>query len=208
MWLSLLLACNDPVPTGDTATSPDTGTSPSDDVDTAASLDVGLDHRPAADACPDERPAEEPACGSPDDQCTVNADCTGGANGRCVLSVMMGDCSCAYDECVTDDDCSRGRVCACAGVGTWSGTNVCVHAECHVDADCATGLCFADRSHCGVTDDPEELFVIGYACATRDDTCRSDEVCTDPDEFCTYTREHTEDEPTWHCSKAYAADCE
>ncbi|MDP2316439.1 MAG: hypothetical protein Q8P41_26315 [Pseudomonadota bacterium] len=173
----------------------------------ATGLDVSLDHRATAEACATDRPATEPAdavCGTSErDACATHADCTDGANGRCLFRDEGADCKCSYDECAQDADCGATAVCACAGVPpreAWP-TSRCIPADCRVDADCASGLCMADRVGCGVVEDASQLGEWGYYCATAADTCRGDTMCG-AGEFCVYG------EDRWSCSTDYAMTCE
>jgi hypothetical protein len=47
--------------------------------------------------------------------------------------------ACVADDCYTDSDCERGKLCFC-GTGA-SGSNECGESECHDDADCAGREC-------------------------------------------------------------------
>ena len=134
-------------------------------------------HRPAAEACPDivinpdagprdERPARE------GDECTTNADCVDGLNGRCVVIPRLDEATCAYDACTEDSDCAEGGVCECGqGLG---GVNVCLNDNgCQVDADCgAEGFCSPTLGDCGGYGG-----VVAYQCRTAEDECTNDSEC-------------------------------
>jgi hypothetical protein len=110
--------------------------------------------------------------------CHVNADCTQGMRGRCVLydSTMgpsgIAGTQCVYDECLKDTDCPAGGVCSCDG-------NSCLAGNCRVDSDCGPGR------FCSPSEDPcssPPLQVIGYFCHTAADECIDNTDC-DPAKF-------------------------
>jgi len=140
-------------------------------------------HRPTATACSTTRPpgingdAGAPDSGIPG-QCTSDADCTMGTNGRCLPpnGNFAGDV-CTYDECSSDGDCGSGKVCVCGAPEPPYGRagNTCVQGNCQVDSDCgATGYCSptVDAS-CG-----SRSGVVGYYCHGADDDCTNDSDCS------------------------------
>jgi hypothetical protein len=129
-------------------------------------------HRPTAAACPMLAPPTSMVCPlaglSQEGNCSADADCVAGIDGRCVGFLPQGNCSCTYDACFSDGDCARGEVCACSG--SYSG-NACVTSACHVDADCGFfGFCSPEADHCTGA-------VLGYFCRTSRDTCVNDSDC-------------------------------
>ena len=195
LWTSLVcslavLACGrEPLDLGPTGTgggaggagtSGSAGTTGSAGQAPAAPLPAPAVHRPTAASCPMLEPvpgtpsvcpfAKPPGSELPASWCNTNTDCTGGQDGRCVGSLLTGQCSCTYDACFADTDCPGGGVCACSDV--YSG-NACVTGACHVDADCgAGGYCSPEIEHCTGA-------VLGYFCRTAKDTCTDDKDCGD-----------------------------
>jgi hypothetical protein len=127
-------------------------------------------HRPTADRCPTMVRSSSPSpCGMiGTGPCKSDGDCTDGQDGRCVLSLPFGACSCTYDACFEDVDCAGGGICACSG--SYSG-NSCVTGNCHVDADCGAG------GFCSPVVDGCSSQVLGYACHTAKDTCSDNKDC-------------------------------
>jgi hypothetical protein len=114
-------------------------------------------------------------------QCTSDAQCTAGVNGRCQQGLQ--DCSCAYDECGGDADCAAGQTCVCHG-SAYAGTSgsACVTGGCRIDSDCGSG------GHCSPA--PRAAVCNGlpqYYCHTPNDACVNDSDCTSlgPDGVCT-----------------------
>jgi hypothetical protein len=143
-----------------------------------APLPVPAVHRPMAASCPIFAPtpgtpgfcpfAKAPGLKVPAGWCNSNSDCGNGNDGRCVGTILTGQCSCTYDACFADTDCPGGGVCACSGV--YSG-NTCVSGSCHVDADCGVGgYCSPEIEHCTGA-------VLGYYCRTTKDSCGDDADC-------------------------------
>jgi hypothetical protein len=139
-------------------------------------------HRAAATECTAERPPGnvDPSAGG---DCTTDAECTTGANGRCVQ--FLGDPAfCSYDECAKDADCGAASVCECRNPAAYD-ANVCVHGNCLLDADCGQGgYC----SPSAVTLDPfckegVPIGSVGYFCHTAEDECIDDEDCGAPEVF-------------------------
>lgn len=183
--LLALLACSPPP--GSTSTS---ATSPP--------LDIGLPHRPEPANCASIGPPDPVGCPPIDGiytDCQAHADC---GSDWCVASSYFG-CFCMADECDVDDDCGPNRACVCGGTGV-ADVDHCQPAECRVDSDCASGLCLPSRISCGGAD---EASYYRWYCATDQDTCRSDEVCTGEDELCVY------DDGRFQCSRnAYGVFCD
>jgi hypothetical protein len=133
-------------------------------------------HRPTADSCPTTRPpgVNEDA-GLPDSgtftQCTNDAQCTQGTNGRCVRVLgSIYNLSCTYDGCFSDTDCAGGDVCECRPSG-----NACLAGNCRVDSDCgAGGYCSPTLGFCGNWGG-----ISGYYCHTPADECTNDSDCTE-----------------------------
>lgn len=102
--------------------------------------------------------------------CTVDADCDGGAYGRCahVLHGLGDACECVY-RCERDGDCGAGRACLPQADAPWGG-NACSYAECTSGADCASGACGYDYLY-----DQKEAVVL--SCRTDEDSCRVDSTC-------------------------------
>ena len=170
-----------------------TSTSPGN-TDAGANHDGGpptlmppMDHRPTAAACSTTRPPglDEDA-GIPDSgfvgQCTRDADCTMGNNGRCLPSGgnAAGD-YCTYDACSSDSDCGSGKVCVCGAAEPPYGraANTCVPGNCRVDSDCgAKGYCSpTEATSCG-----NRSGIVGYYCHTAGDDCTNDGDCSGVDD--------------------------
>ena len=181
------------------------------DCEDIESLDVGIYHRETADACPAKREPLSPApshCGSSqEDECSSHDECTAGFNGRCVSSMESGLCSCAYDQCFSDLECSSTSLCRCAEQYPFelNTNNTCISASCHTDADCSTGLCLGTPFFCGAAAPGETLYITHFACASENDECRNHETC-----FCDGSpqRCHPDDDGAWVCSNDYMATCE
>jgi hypothetical protein len=140
--------------------------------------------RPSAAACPVR--SNGTSAGS---TCQVPNDCEDGglAQGQTVLSCLQA--ACPAIQCLTDDDCATGEVCACAsqirgsttGVGALvTADNRCVASNCRVDADCGSGgVCSADYSaRCGT--------LSAYFCHSAADTCQTDADCCGDTPLCGY----------------------
>lgn len=137
---------------------------------------VPANHRATAAACTAERPPGDLGGGT-DGDCTTDAECAAGDNGRCVAN--LGEPAfCSYDECAVDDDCGAGSVCECRNPAAHD-ANVCVHGNCRLDADCGEdGYC----SPSAVTLSPfctEGVAIgsVGYFCHTAADECTDDADC-------------------------------
>ena len=142
---------------------------------------VPMNHRAVADACPTTRAAG--ACPYPDagtlTGCSTDSQCTMGTNGRCIQEVRVAACSCSYDQCASDSECTGGAVCACRVNSRGArGANVCLAANCRTDSDCgAQGFCsptldFGCGAYTGLT---------GYYCHTPQDECIDDGDCAGRD---------------------------
>jgi len=134
------------------------------------------------------------AQGTADSTCTLDAQCTEGANGRCVqYSIVETDirCRCTYTQCQTDQDCRSGGACRCGGSEPNAWGNTCLEGNCQVDADCGPGgFCSPTRAR----DTPRAqadrpTAIVGTFCHTSDDDCVNDEDCP-PSGFglCAYTQ--------------------
>ncbi len=141
---------------------------------------VPRNHR-ASDAQCQTQPAVGDCAGNTADAglvCAMDSQCTSGDNGRCVLGggAFAHACSCTYDACSHDTDCSAGQACACHGSPyTGDSDNTCVPGNCRVDADCGQGGYCSPSSTtvaCG------GFSVAGYYCHTSADTCVDDADCT------------------------------
>jgi hypothetical protein len=166
-------------PTGDSG-APDSGTPH------PPPPGVPTNHRPSPPTCPTARPpginsdAGVPDAGLPTGNCSRDADCTQGTNGRCLPPQhnAAGD-YCTYDACATDSDCGSGKLCECGtGDGTYGRTgNACLPGNCRVDSDCAGGGGFCSPTYdtsCGAYSG-----TVGYYCHTASDTCTNDSDCTE-----------------------------
>ncbi len=135
----------------------------------------GLVHRPAAAAC--VLPAADECEGAGGDsgtggdyfgECTVDAECSDAANGRCLVDWIGDSCFCNYG-CQTDDDCSDDQACLCNGT-----RSQCVPAECQVDSDCGEGSsCTLELSDltCGISS-------ARLRCTTSADSCNDNGDCS------------------------------
>jgi hypothetical protein len=142
----------------------------------SGSLPEPASHRAEAASCTGEPPAGNAV---PDAmaECETDADCTEGANGRCIWP-NGGTNECRYDECTQDVDCGGVSVCACR-VEDQFGFNRCYQGNCVVDADCGSGgWCSPSAVHvspsCMEGISPGS---VGYFCRTADDECLNDEDC-------------------------------
>ncbi|MCB9741567.1 MAG: ferritin-like domain-containing protein [Alphaproteobacteria bacterium] len=136
------------------------------------------------EALPADATNNAPSCGGSEDylECTADADCGDGANGKCISATydFSGEsyCGCVY-SCESDADCDAGQICLPDGVvetgRTWSS---CVTAACTTDADCASGECSLTAFDDGCGPTPE------LACREASDVCRLDSDCASEDEEC------------------------
>lgn len=116
----------------------------------------------------------------PTPNCMLDDDCTAGTNGRCLLSVTsfvdMRTCTCSYDTCTSDTDCTGGP-CHCSA-GPRTDANACRPGNCQVDADCGPGgYCSPTRSGTTVFQRANIIDAAGYYCHTAMDTCVDDSDC-------------------------------
>ena len=127
-------------------------------------------HRPGGESCDMERAAGE-ASSMLDGDCSTDADCTEGMNGRCLVASRISRTYCSYDQCITDGDCGDA-VCRCGAAGSTE-ANGCYAGNCVTDADCgATGYCSPSLGSCG-----DYEGTVGYFCRTCADECVSDADC-------------------------------
>lgn len=147
----------------DAATLPDSGPRP----DAGMCVDLPPDPtRPVAIQCSACRP---PGAGGGSGECTTDADCTEGDNGRCVFG--RGGAYCDYDRCFVDADCAADEVCLCDGSN--GGGNQCVSGDCRVDADCNDAFtCSPTFGSCG-----HYLGFVAYRCHRAADACTTDADC-------------------------------
>lgn len=107
--------------------------------------------------------------------CDVDADCAAQPFGRCVIGTVIGEpgCLCRYG-CQTDDECSPGTHCVCAGA--YDGSSRCVPGDCGAPPECARASCalLTNRDECGAAP--------ATACRRDVDTCRSAADCVGRDD--------------------------
>lgn len=82
--------------------------------------------------------------------CEADADCTAGANGRCLRQDggFYQSCRCLY-ACAGDADCASDKVCVPIEVTDGAERSSCVPATCRTGADCASGACGLADYHDG-----------------------------------------------------------
>lgn len=185
---------------GTDAGGTDTGGTDTGGTDTGGSLPEPENHRPAPEACDDERPLSTDWLPDPETMpgmdCYAHEDCTEGRNGRC-SDMGRGWWQCTYDQCLDDDGCAGGGVCSCGG-GWGSDANACLPGNCQVDADCGEGSwCSPSFGDCG-----DYSGVVAYYCRTPDDQCLNDSGCVDPEQgpgYCMYS----ESAGYWLCSYSH-----
>jgi hypothetical protein len=141
------------------------------------------EHRPSPTTCtPSTSPGSCPATPPPAGDCKTDADCTAGTNGHCVQAgggILL--CNCAYDNCVTDGDCTGSGVCACQGSPYQFASNACTpQSDCKVDADCGAGGFCSPSQGTGCSN-----ALTGYHCHTSSDECVDTSDCTKAD-FCAF----------------------
>jgi hypothetical protein len=165
--------------------------------DPGASVDAGADLAPVRDVgahatgkvsppahrsddspCPPRGPSMSQSCAgqTAPGSCATDADCTAGQDGRCTGG-GIAICTCTYDQCNRDSDCSGGQACAChvtlRGLPQGSGPNTCVTANCRSDADCGSGgVCSPSMSVTACVS-----AIDGYYCHTPKDECGTDADC-------------------------------
>ncbi len=138
---------------------------------------VPLNHRPDDSPCSTAPPPGNCNFGGSGGSgiCSSDAQCAdAGANARCVpFNGGPAGCSCTYDACFHDSDCT-GETCACHGSPYLDGDgNRCVPGNCHVDHDCGPGgYCSPTygSASCGT--------LVGYYCHTPQDQCIDDSDCS------------------------------
>lgn len=135
--------------------------------DRPSRTDIGrepLHHRTGAPACVATRTSPEPVISASTTRadCTANAQCKDGRNGRCV--VARSTASCVYDACTNAAECPGVAVCECADV------NLCVASGCLKDADCGGGG-YCSPSSCATGNGAPHF------CHTTDDECIDDADC-------------------------------
>ncbi len=128
-------------------------------------------HRPSDAQCGTVPPPGQCFSSGSSGGCTKDSDCTAGVNGRCSNEGPVPSCSCTYDACQHDNDCT-GDTCACHGSAYVLGGNVCVPGNCHVDANCGPG------GYCSPAEDVNSCGSLGgYYCHTPGDLCIDDSDC-------------------------------
>jgi hypothetical protein len=143
--------------------------------------DGAVDHVASA-TCADPAPVGDACKGDETNlSCKTDADCKGGAFGRCIRGTTdypgpSGTaetyCGCEYG-CATDADCGAGKACAC---GVDGGRPRCVVAGCKVSGDCASGECALSvyDNGCGTS--------TSLVCRSAVDTCRTAGACDGGDQ--------------------------
>jgi hypothetical protein len=150
--------------------------------------DAPLFHRAAPACCPALRgpaPPANVASGTPyGPDCSSDAVCTEGANGRCFPDEgLVMESGCSYDKCFTDSQCPSLSACHCRDSAADSTPNVCLPVgTCTVDADCGLG------GYCSPSPSPPAGIVPGcgypnfaYYCHTKKDTCTNASDCPIPE---------------------------
>jgi hypothetical protein len=136
-------------------------------------------HRAQALTCVGVFSPPDPSISGADDplepQCRKHADCTDGANGKCVNGIGMGYrfYSCTYDRCEADADCDAGKICYCSQS---TAARCLAIGNCRTDADCGNG----PYSYCSPSmswDCGGYRPVDGFHCHTPSDTCMDDSDC-------------------------------
>ena len=148
-------------------------------------------HRATAVACSHDRgpgTADPQIMGA---QCSTDAECTAGADGRCLVTTVAAHLNyCSYDTCFTDADCG-GKVCTCRE--SPSDANTCEAGNCKLDSDCGAG------GYCSPSADPDKtnFGTTGWWCHTATDACTDDTDCdSSKHEKCVYDPTLTH----WTCS--------
>lgn len=164
-FVPIALACS----ASQSATSPDAAATP-------PAREPAV-HRAAGATCDPTRPAGVVMQGGTSFDCTKDADCTKGTNGRCNSSFLSPASKCTYDACARDSDCGSASACLCRDALS-DAANVCVHGSCVTDSDCAGDYCSPsglpiDLS-CRSGLSPAQF---GYFCHAAADECRDDADC-------------------------------
>ncbi len=185
---SLLAACSSVSPSAGTSITTSSSTSTSGSGSGGGSvvmLPEPLVHRAEALSCEGAPPKGNAAPTETTRDCTEDADCTMGDNGRCVWP-YAGDNLCVYDECFEDSDCGSAQVCGCRVENNF-GVNVCYHGNCQLDADCgAGGYCSPSGQVSPTCGDGVAAGSIGYFCHTADDECTDDADCEGESNICLF----------------------
>lgn len=181
-------ACGDDgATTGSAATTTGSGSGGS------ASLPEPAEHRPSAEMCTGTPPAGNALSGNTG-ECSSDADCTAGDNGRCIWP-FGGDNLCTYDQCFEDADCGAVSVCACR-LGTAFDMNQCFQGSCVLDTDCGPGgYCSPSglvSPNCMTGISPGS---IGFFCHTAEDECTDDSDCGEQGQACLFQVEAMR----WQC---------
>lgn len=129
--------------------------------------------------------------------CKLDAECTAGLNGRCLVA-GLGFAACSYDGCAVDADCGAGGFCDCRDEGG-TGANSCVTgSDCRTDADCGGPYCSPSKKPdgCGGT----SLSFQGYFCHSGRDACIDDADCARPNTAGGASCDYDSGEKKWRCS--------
>lgn len=194
-----LAGCGDSSPPASDAGTRDSGSLDAGETD-GGNTDGGptgrvpVEHRGAAVECDHARGpgnADSTIAGA---ECTLDADCTTGNNGRCIVSFGGARTNyCSYDACFLDSECGASEVCRCRESAT--DANQCVAGNCVLDGDCgAGGYCSPSR-----TFDRINLPASAYWCHTSTDECVDDADCAvdaGPDTRCVWYPDRSH----WACS--------
>lgn len=136
---------------------------------------VPTNHRPSDAQCGLAAPPGDCTFDNPGAACHSDADCSdAGPNGRCIAANGPPTCSCTWDTCAGDTDCSAGQTCACHGSPYSDGVgNTCVPGNCRIDSDCGPG------GYCSPSAGPSTCGSLsGYYCHTPKDQCLDDTDCS------------------------------
>lgn len=142
-------------------------------------------HRAQSSVCSAARAPGGSATPVAEDECTADADCTAGTNGRCMRVGLSLGRQCSYDECTTDADCPSGTLCECRATANEDRPNKCVVGNCRTDADCGPS------GYCSLSDVPGSpplwegdgsvgfvnYIANGYYCHTTNDCCLDTDDC-------------------------------
>lgn len=145
---------------------------------------VPTNHRPNDVTCPQER---GPGSASVVDECSQDAECTQGINGRCISPNVVGPFGgsrCSYDQCFSDADCPANQPCKCRESAALNLPNICIAGgNCRIDSDCGLdGFCspslfYIDSSIDATSSSGSGFATFGYFCHTSKDRCRNDSDC-------------------------------
>ncbi len=157
--------------------SSSSSTTPSTNTDTGVETTPAREpkkHRPSVTSCPTDRPAGSASRPEGGD-CTTDADCTKGKNGRCYGGLRPNLCT--YDECAVDADCGNA-VCECRVNARLGQPNVCFRGNCRTDADCKGNYCSPSAVDVGLECVGVKVGSYGYFCHGTADECIDDADCT------------------------------